>query len=470
MKYFVSVVAFLLTLMIIPVTVNAEFIFKKDGAIIKGVIVRDDPAYIQIRNESGANERINRSDIIRVLYTELYMGKIYVRLTSGEVVEGYQVDEDRDNYIFRKDIKKPAEFNISRKKVMFIARTNPTDLSGDGSIEKIALKWSPPFKPAKSYKIYMRENKKGEKFTVIGETDDVTYTLKKLNKSASYEVYVTAIGDNVEESLPSEKIITNTIPYSPEDLYLKDVLSPDSKTATLTMTWKPVKDVGSRVKSYAIYKIDEDERKKLGSITGTEFVIKDFPAEGKHRFAVVAVNDLGTESEDEVTVYDAGYKIYTRVSGTYLMPLGDLGVISDSGYGGLIDFSIGGKTFSAGFETGYLCFNGVDNEIKSMAIIPMLLTADYKLPLFFTLSLRPVVKGGYGYVMTEYIIHDPADPFETETVNRNAFNLMASGGLFLELGFTDNYSIFGGAEYSAIFEKSGRMSFVGYSFGVSAMF
>ncbi len=470
MRYVTSVFFILLILISISMTGNAEYVFKKDGSIKKGVIVKDAPSFIMIRNKGGGAERISRNNIARILYSELYMGKVYVRLTTGEVIEGYQVDEDRDSYFFRKDINKPDEFSLPRKKVMFIARTNPTDLTSEASIEKILIKWNPPFKPAKLYKVYMRENKKGEKFRVIAETDDVTYTLKKLNKSRSYEVYVAAISDGGEESLPSEKIIANTIPHSPESLCMKDVPSPDRKTVALIMSWKPVGDAASRVKSYTVYKIDDDERKKLGSVTGTEFIIKNFPAEGKHYFSVVSVNDLGTESEDVAAVYDAGYKIYTRVSGNYLMPLGDLGVIADSGYGGLVDLSIGGKTFSAGFETGYLSFSGADDEIESMAIIPMLVTADYRLPLFFLFSLRPVIKGGGVYIINEYIVHKPLAPLETEMVKTNKFNPMVSFGTYLEFGIADSFSLFGGVEYSVMFENSGEMSFISYSFGVSAVF
>jgi len=452
------------------VNASAEYVFKKDGAIIKGSILRDDPSYLLVKSDKGGTERISRSDIMRILYTDLYMGKVYVRMTSGEVVEGYQVDEDRDNYVFRKVITSPEEFTLSRKKVMFIARTNPTDLVSETSIEKIVIRWSPPFKPAKLYRVYMRENRKGETFKVIGETDDTEYTLKKLGKSASFEVYVTGIGDTGEESLPSEKIITNTRPVSPEDLVMTEKKSGDGKSVTLTMNWKPVKDAASRVKSYAIYRLDDKERKKLGTVTGNEYIIKDFPADGKNWFAVVSVNDMGTESADVKAVYDAGYRIYARASGAYLVPNGDLGVIADSGYGGLVDLSMGGKFFSAGIETGYLKFSGADDEIESMALVPILALADYRMPLIFTLAVRPLIKAGTAYVMTEYIKHDADDPSQTDVMKKNGFDPMASAGLYLDFGLLYGISICGGAEYSVIFQESGRMSFLSYTMGVSAVF
>jgi len=176
---------------------SAEYVFKTDGSIIKGAIVSDSAAALTVKDAAGAVIRIDRKEILRIIYTDLYMGKVYARLTTGEVVEGYQIDEDRDNYIFRKDINKPDEFPIPRKKVMFIARTNPTDLNGAATTESITLTWSPPFKPASRYRIYIRDViNKEEKFKAAGETDDLVFKLKDLQKSWSYELYATAVSEN----------------------------------------------------------------------------------------------------------------------------------------------------------------------------------------------------------------------------------------------------------------------------------
>lgn len=118
MKYFFSQVVILLVIVVcIPVAGSAEYIFKKDGSIIKGSIVKDEIATLTVKKEDGAYEGVVRGDILRIIYTEVYLGKVFARLTSGEVVEGYQVDEDRDNYFFRKDLISPEEFTVPRKKV-----------------------------------------------------------------------------------------------------------------------------------------------------------------------------------------------------------------------------------------------------------------------------------------------------------------------------------------------------------------
>lgn len=470
MKYWSSAVSICIILLSIPMSGYAEFVFKKDGSIIKGAIVADDVATISVKGESGTVERIDRTDIMRIIYTDLYLGKVYARLTTGEVIEGYQIDEDRDDYFFRKDITKPEEFTIPRRKVMFIARTNPTDLAGLASIETINLSWSPPFKPAKFYRIYMRDVKsKEEKFRLVSETDDLTVALKDLKKSWSYELYATAISDTGEESLPSEKLVVNTLPVPPEKLSIIEKNSEDGKTVTLTLTWKDVSDPDSRVKSYTIYETEGSERKKKGTSNGSEFVLKDFPAEGRHWFSVVAVNDLFTESDEIKAVYDAGYKIYIRTMSTYVTPLGTMAELASYGYGGLIDAGVSKKRYSMGIETGYLMFSCAE-EIDSMIMIPFLLELDYRLPLFYSFSLMPVVKAGGSYDVIKYIVRDKTDPLITTITINSSFDPMVSAGGYLHCEISEDIDLFGGAEYSMIFQNSGRMSYAGFSFGVEFIF
>lgn len=261
-----------------PLAGGAEYLFKKDGSIIKGTIVSDEIETISLRNESGKVERINRKYIIRIIYTELFIGKVYVRLTSGEVLEGFQVDEDRDDFYFRKEIYRPEEFKVPRRKVLFIARNNPTDLRGAAATEFINVTWSPPFKPAKRYRVYVRDvPAKEEKFRMAGETSEPAYKLKNLRKSWSYEMYATAISDAGEESLPSEKIVVNTLPEPPVNLAIMEKLSADGKRVTLTFLWNTVTDPLSRVKSYTLYEMVDSERKKGGPREALDLPLRIIP-------------------------------------------------------------------------------------------------------------------------------------------------------------------------------------------------
>ncbi|MBN1535023.1 MAG: hypothetical protein JXA20_20310, partial [Spirochaetes bacterium] len=104
---------------------HPEYVFRKDGSIVQGTIVRDDAAAISVRDAKGAIVRVERSNIMRILYTKLYMGKVYIRLTTGSVLEGYVVDEDQNNYTVRRELYSPRELTVPRDRVMFVARTNP---------------------------------------------------------------------------------------------------------------------------------------------------------------------------------------------------------------------------------------------------------------------------------------------------------------------------------------------------------
>ena len=470
MKFFSASALVLLILISLPVAVNAEFVFKKDGAIIKGAIVADEMTSISVKNEAGTVERVDRKDIMRIIYTDLYLGKVYARLTTGEVIDGYQVDENRDNFFFRKELYKPEEITVSRRKVMFIARTNPTDLKGIPHGTSIDLSWSPPFKPAKHYKVFIRDVKKHEEsFRLAAETSDLGYLIKGLNKSWSYEIYATAIADTGEESLPSEKIVVSTIPDAPEKVAIAENLSSDRKTVDLTFSWNDVADAESRVTSYAVYEIIGSEKKKKGTSTGGQFVLKDYPAEGRHWFAVVSVNDDFTESDDVKVVYDAGFRIPIRAAGTYLYPTGNMRDLASFGYGGLVDIGLSGRSLGIGVETGYVQFSCAA-DVKRMSMIPALLTVDYRFPLFSVFSLRPVIKAGGSYDMITYVVHDKADPLITRHKSTNSFDGLVSAGAYLQADIADKINLFGGAEYGTIFQKGGTMGFVSCSFGAGIIF
>jgi hypothetical protein len=449
----------------------AEYIFKKDGAIVKGSIVRDEATTISIKKEDNTIEKISRSEIMRIIYTELFLGKVYIRLTSGEIVEGYIVDENRDEYFVRKDLYKPEEIKLPRKKVMFISRTNPTDINGKPSTESIEVTWSPPFKPAKKYKVYVRDvHGKQEKFRMDGETSGLSHKAVNLQKSWIYEIYATAISATGEESLPSEKIIVNTLPEPPENLIITETPGSDSKHVTLVFGWITVNDPLSRVKSYTIYEImDDGKTQKKGTSPKGEFVIKNFPAEGRHKFAVVAVNDLDTESDEIRGIYDAGYKIYLRGMVSYIYPMGIMSEMATSGYGLIIDAGLSAKRLSLGIETGYIMFSYTE-DINSMVMVPLLLELGYRLPLSASFSIRPVIKAGFSYDMITYVVHDEADPLITGTSSGNSFDPMLSAGAYLQYEIMDRVDILGGAEYSMIFEKKGTMKFVNILCGASFTF
>ena len=89
---------------------GAECVFLKNGALIVGSIVRETGSTLTIKSADGALRVIQRGHVLRIFYTDIYLGKLVVRLTDGSVMEAYMVDENADFYTFRDRLDNPAEF------------------------------------------------------------------------------------------------------------------------------------------------------------------------------------------------------------------------------------------------------------------------------------------------------------------------------------------------------------------------
>ena len=79
----------------------AEAVFLKDGSIVEGTIISDGAGSVTIRTEDRKTRQIQRASIMRILYTELKLGKIYVQKRDGKGIVAHLVDEDRESYTFR---------------------------------------------------------------------------------------------------------------------------------------------------------------------------------------------------------------------------------------------------------------------------------------------------------------------------------------------------------------------------------
>ena len=112
-------------------SLHAEYIFIKDGSIIKGNIISDNTGAILFKTTDGKKQSIKRGDIMRILYTELTMGKILVQKKNGDNLTAFMVDEDRETYTFRNDLYKPQEFKLNRNEVLFVAERAPSGMKGE---------------------------------------------------------------------------------------------------------------------------------------------------------------------------------------------------------------------------------------------------------------------------------------------------------------------------------------------------
>ena len=142
---------------------------------------------------------------MRTLYTNLNMSKLYIQKRNGESCVAFLVDEDRDDYLFRKELYRPVEFKVSRKEILFMSEKNPSALKGEPGPDEIKLSWLPPYGQVKVYKLYMKL-KKNDEYRVVGTTRKTEITLTGLKTQTEYIFIVRAVDDTDYETSPSNEI------------------------------------------------------------------------------------------------------------------------------------------------------------------------------------------------------------------------------------------------------------------------
>ncbi|HPA74156.1 MAG TPA: fibronectin type III domain-containing protein, partial [Spirochaetota bacterium] len=193
---------------------SAEYLFLTDGRILKGAIVRETGGEYVFQDEWKKTAAYPRRQVMRVLYTDLNMGRIYLQLRNGKNMRVYLVDESRSEYTFRKDISKPEEFQLSRKEVLFVAERNPSGLKGDPGYHEIALDWYASYDRMKHYKIY-RATGSEAKYVPVATSSKNEYIMKDLKSHTAYRIMVTAVDMDGMETPPSNEITVTTLNIPP---------------------------------------------------------------------------------------------------------------------------------------------------------------------------------------------------------------------------------------------------------------
>ncbi len=282
---------------------SAEFVFITDGSILQGKIVGDTAGSITFAAKSGETKVIPRSKIMRILYTEFYMGKIFVNKIDGSVLEVYMVDEDTNSYTFRKDINKPVEFVLKREEVLFTTRTNPVGLTGKAESETISIEWKAPYTPVKHYKVYIKSSKE---YALYSEPWGKSETLKGLKSNTEYKIKVTALDKDGIESMPSNEIKVTTLniaPNPPEKITVKKKISDNDGKMSVVVAWNNSIDIDGKIKSYKIYQKNKSE---AYTTSKNEYEINDLDPKIVYTFSVSAVDDSNMESEKskKVSIYN----------------------------------------------------------------------------------------------------------------------------------------------------------------------
>ncbi len=298
---------------------GAEHLFLKNGKIITGKIVNENAARFTVRTEDGKTVTVERADIMRIQYANIYLGRQYVRLTDGRVIESYLVDEDQDSYTFRNELFNTEEFTVPRSKVLFFARSNPTNLDGTPDTDSISLKWDPPYKTPKYYKVYLKQEAQpryGEPVKMRGTTHRFT----GLKTKTKYRIKVTAIDKEDNESLPSNDItlFTNILPAPPKVRRVNS-LSKDGKEMMAKLTWSAARDRDGIIVKYNVYILKEVEFKKVGDTEKLEYTVTGLDPKKKYNLIVRSVDDNGAESPYDIAKQKKRFAILA--AGYYAMPL-----------------------------------------------------------------------------------------------------------------------------------------------------
>jgi hypothetical protein len=456
-KTLISLSCALLFVALAELPLSAEFIFLKTGEIIEGSIIVDGANSITIRTIDKKNQKILRNDILRILYTKLNMGKIYIQKRDGKGMEAYIVDEDQDSYTFRSVLNNPEEFTIKRSAILFIADKNPSGLEGEAGTESISLKWLPPYNKVKQYNIYIKSSVK-EKFMPADTTGGQTLTIKKLKSNTTYWFIVTAADSDNYESMPSNELMIatkNIKPDTPKIISSIRDFSPDKTTTILKINWAESHDNDGRVVKYRIYCTRDKKRVMTGELTNREFVLTD--AKAYDRIELVSVDDRGDESESAFLSY--GDEMHLFFSPGILIPMSKFGKLSRTGFGGAVGFTHQDMfidNLEGGVKAGFYYLSGKDkigtNIIKTERIyfVPITMHAGYRFRLSESMSVIPYLAAGAAYMDMPYTKNIESLP---EKRHLKTFGPIAGAGISFKYATSDSFYFGLSAEYATLISK-----------------
>ncbi|MBN1498512.1 MAG: fibronectin type III domain-containing protein [Spirochaetes bacterium] len=457
----------------------AEFVFLTNGAIIEGKIIKDGDDTITIRTNDRKTVEIRRNTIMRILYTDLYMGKIFVNKIDGTVLEVYMVDENKDTFTFRKDLFKPEEFTLRRDEVLYTVRTNPVALKGVVDKQTVRIDWKAPYISVKKYRVYINS---GDGYKLYSETSSAKETLRKLKSNTNYFIKVTAIGKDGVETQPSNeiKVLTPNIPPdAPVKLKAAKKVDDKNKKMDVTLSWETPADIDGKIKSYNIYQKGNPE---IFISKKNEIEIKNLDPGKAYTFNVTAVDDHKDESKKSRRVKIAGYdyKGYDlTILPAFILPFGTFKEIHDFGAGVTVS-GVRENTFiknlDIGVDTGYWQYKGADFdklEITYSIMLPFCVTAGYRFNFFSSLYVIPHIAIGGSL---NYIIYDGEpdvfikDDSYLEEKSAVSFEPMLLAGASFEYDVSKKIYAAARADFGMITETGGLMFFAAMGIGCGYRF
>jgi len=444
-------------------SLNAETVFLKDGSIIEGRIIYDSAGTVAVKDKESKTRTIQRANIMRILYTDLYMGKVYVQKTDGKNIIAYMVDEDRDTYTFRRELFNPEEFKLRRDQVLFMARGNPSGLQGEADTDRVGLKWFPPYNQVKKYNVYIK-GPEDKKFRLADVSKSLNFTVKKLNSNTKYYFYVTAIDSAGDESLPSNEftvVTKNILPGAPADITLSKKISPDGKSFSVSVSWNEAVDPDGKIVSYEIWNM-EGEGKPSGKVKERTYTISGLDSGKIYSFALRSVDDKGGFSEFEKFTVSLTMQWAGSVRGGIYFPGGDISDSADTGYGVFASLErrlpwISGAF--AGVQTGCVYFPGAKTGVENLIMAPAEALISYKYEADHWI-FGGIFSGGVTWSRLEYFYEKKING-SPDILVKNAFDPSGGAALFIYWAPFDRVMLGLITEFHAVYETGGMMNYYG---------
>ncbi len=470
-------IAFMAVVIFVPVSEissYSEYVFIKDGSILDGTIASDSVESVTLRLKDNKIKQIPRSTIMRILYTELYMGKVYVQKTDGKNVICYMVDEDRETYTFRKELFNPAEFTIKRDQVLFMARGNPTGLEVDGEVEtdRVELKWNPPYNPVKKYRINIKGP--GDKaYRPGGETGSKNITLKDLKSNTKYQIHVIAIDDAGDESLPSNELTITTKNVAPGRPVID--LVEKLPEGGYKIRWKESIDSDGKIAGYRVYR-KADGMKLLTETKKLEYILAK--EEDIDSIYISAFDELKAESDFKRIVVTHKPETGVSVSPAFLYTMDKLKDMADYGFGLTFRSEFSNYLFdqlelSAELSVLYLPgksgFIESESKVNFLLFVPVMATAGYAFYPVDNFAVIPVVSAGVMYLHYDYNYFDIPSS-KKKNISKGEVDPIVGAGLNLRYGLTKDLYLTMSAEYRIFFEEKNSYSYLTAAIGAGMRF
>ncbi len=462
-----TIITLLLLISVLPL--RAEYIFLKDGSIIKGKVINETADVVTLQNEQKVVVSYPHYNIMRVLYSELNMGKMFVQLKSGESFRGYLIEEEEATFRFRYIINKPEEFVVEKEEVLFLAERNPSGLKGKSGNTDIELKWYPPYDSMRFYNIYIKKNKE-DKYRIAGTSITNSYDLINLSSNTFYYIKVTGVDDTGIETTPSNEILISTLnnpPFSPSGLKVTKL-----NDGALLLEWKAANDPDGTIIKYRIYKTYKSRMELAGETKTTSY--KFTSIDYIDRVLVSSVDEKGAESDTTSAGINQTDIFSIYLTPSVLLPVDIFGTMGDAGFGGTISFmaqNLCVKGFNLGLEFGYYYIPGKKNTFRAVGeninwinLVTGTIKTSYSFKLNKFLYISPALSIGAAYLDLTYTARDYQTLADTEKAAKG-FDPMAALSITLDFMISGNFFIGINAGYGLLFETRSQYQF--FSFGVN---